>query len=1095
MNASTRLDQLLSRSQEQWARSEDVSVAELCSDCSELKPDLADSLEASRRMHFQVQAHVPSPRDCDNSVNGLWDLSPACASSEPIDCAVPPRETVAGYDILDELGRGGMGVVYKARQSRLGRVVALKMILAGEHAGATQLQRFRTEAEAIARLQHPNIVQIHEVGETKGLPYFSLEFCAGGSLARKLRGSLLAPADAAALVEVLARAMHVAHEKGIIHRDLKPGNVLLAENGTPKITDFGLARKVDDGAALLTAGGLTETGDVMGTPSYMAPEQAEGKTQELGPACDIYALGAILYECLTGRPPFRGVTPRLTVQQVIDDEPVPPTQLQRHTPRDLETICLKCLQKDPGKRYPTAEALADDLRRFQHHEAITARPVSAGERLIRMCRRRPLVAGLAAALVTVLAIGIPWLIALTVLAENRRLDAEARRQSAEAAEALAVQEKENAQVAQGKAEEASALAKLQEQVARTEAAKAREFSDLLLGVFESADPTGLQGYTFASAQVGSSQLTAREILQRARKKIQDLHGRPEVQATQLTSVGNVYRSLGLYKDARELLEQGYALRQSAYGGDHEEIADSLYYLGWLYHEQGQYPRARRYYEDALRIRTSLLGADSPPVTQVLFNLAWLAALTGDHARSEEMFLDVIARRQQQHGTNTHRDVAVAKMGLAMLYLQTGQTQKVVAPCREALTIFRAVSANDKLAEAVGMFMTAHLLASGRQHGLAVTSLRKCLALATTELGDSHPYVGIICYQLADFLEAQNKTPEAETYYRECVRIARTSVGLGHPKVVHLAASLGRLMNQKGGFDEAVALFEEVLKAHQDRFGADHPLVGDVLIAYASLLGTRSVADRMNMLNQAVAIYEAGEKTYGMKVVSFKTALRDLSCTCRHAASAPAGLQAALTRKRNFPIDPSELYDTGCELALLMPLAEADTALGSAARKQLASQCAALALDTLEEAVAHGFNDSLRLLVEPRLRPLGTAPRLESLLQRLPPVDRSKLQVHHGELTRKDPFDRKCAQARCKSYPIRMEAGKSYQLDLLSADFDAFLRVDSAAGRELAFDDDGGGDLNARLLFAPPECGEYRVIVTTYIANQTGRYVLAVQEKN
>jgi serine/threonine-protein kinase len=339
-------------------------------------------------------------------------LPPVAALTNTPPATVPPGADGAGalpgtdhspdgYAILAELGRGGMGVVYKARQTRLRRTVALKMILGGGHASGADLERFRTEAEAIARLQHPHIVQIHEVGEHDGLPFFSLEFCPGGSLDKKLAGTPLPAREAAALVEQLARGMQAAHDKGVIHRDLKPANVLLAEDGTPKVTDFGLAKKLDER-------GQTQTGSVMGTPSYMAPEQAGGKSRELGPACDIYALGAILYECLTGRPPFRAATPLDTVLQVVSDEPVPPRQLQSKMPRDLETICLKCLRKEPARRYATAADLADDLHRFQAGEAIRARPVGQLERAIKWVRRRPAVAALTvglAATVLLLVVG------------------------------------------------------------------------------------------------------------------------------------------------------------------------------------------------------------------------------------------------------------------------------------------------------------------------------------------------------------------------------------------------------------------------------------------------------------------------------------------------------------------------------------------------------------------------------------------------------------------------------------------------------------------------------------------------------------------
>jgi WD40 repeat protein/tRNA A-37 threonylcarbamoyl transferase component Bud32 len=333
----------------------------------------------------------------------------------------PPQPP--GYDILGELGRGGFGVVYKARQLKLNRVVALKMILAGGHSSPDDLARFRTEAEAIARLQHPNIVQIHEVGEHEGRPFFSLEFCPGGSLDKELAGTPLRPCEAAALAERLARAVAAAHQKGIVHRDLKPANVLLGENGVPKITDFGLAKRLD------VEKGQTRTGAIVGTPSYMAPEQAEGK-RAVGPAADVYALGAILYEFLTGRPPFKAATPFDTLLQVVGDEPVPVRQLQPKVPRDLETICHKCLQKEPARRYGSAADLAEDLQRFRAGETISARPVGAGERAWRWGKRNPALTALAAVL-TVGVIVSTWF-AVSARHEAARADAKAEEAEQEA---------------------------------------------------------------------------------------------------------------------------------------------------------------------------------------------------------------------------------------------------------------------------------------------------------------------------------------------------------------------------------------------------------------------------------------------------------------------------------------------------------------------------------------------------------------------------------------------------------------------------------------------------------------------------------------
>jgi eukaryotic-like serine/threonine-protein kinase len=342
-------------------------------------------------------------------------------SPQPTNARTDVLPEVAGYEVLGILGRGGMGVVYRARQIALDRTVALKMILTGTQARPKDLARFRAEAAALARLQHPNIVQIYDVGETEGRPYFVFEFVADGSLAQHLHGTPQPVRSAAQLAETLARAIHAAHTCGVIHRDLKPANILLLrkpETRTPrfeekdagpisefrfrisdfqpKITDFGLAKFAGD-EDTPDVHGQTATGELLGTPNYMAPEQAMVPRRPLGPTADVYALGAILYELLTGRPPLTGESPLATVLQVLHNEPVPVTSLQPGVPRDLETICHKCLRKDHRQRYGSALELAEDLRHFLRDEPIQARPIGTVEKLRRWVRHHPLPAGLLAA--------------------------------------------------------------------------------------------------------------------------------------------------------------------------------------------------------------------------------------------------------------------------------------------------------------------------------------------------------------------------------------------------------------------------------------------------------------------------------------------------------------------------------------------------------------------------------------------------------------------------------------------------------------------------------------------------------------------------
>lgn len=536
-----------------------------------------------------------------------------------------PVDPPPGYELLEEIGRGGTAVVYRAKQRLLNRVVAIKMLLSGSMAGPEVLARIQQEARAVAQLQHPGIVQIYEVGENHGLPFLALEYVGGGTLHQWLDGQPLTPLEACRIVEQLARIIQFAHERGIVHRDLKPANVLLTQRPdsvdadrtvtqeasrsggshsslqfTVKVSDFGLARVLDHGSE------LTATGQIIGTPSYMAPEQAAGSGGEASPAMDIYALGAILYELLTGRPPFRGATLFDTLEQVRSDEPVPPRRLQPRVPADLETVCLKCLEKLADRRYSTAQDLAADLRAVQSGDSIKARAVGRSERAWKLIRRYPVSAAMVLTIVLLLSAGFAGIVvenrlsaereeaALLELNHVRQLERAAREATAlaEAEKKAADEQRELAETASQKATTMAEMAKQsgrQAEGARIEAELARQQSEENLQQALAAVQS-LAKFGMELRQTPMQQATSRRILDETLKlydqldqsQVNDQRLRQQLAST-LVNAGEIHHALRNTDKATELLQRAVQILDEELERSPDDLAslNLVTYAHWI----------------------------------------------------------------------------------------------------------------------------------------------------------------------------------------------------------------------------------------------------------------------------------------------------------------------------------------------------------------------------------------------------------------------------------------------------------------------------------------------------------------------------------
>jgi serine/threonine protein kinase/Tfp pilus assembly protein PilF len=771
---------------------------------------------------------------------------------------VPYLKQFGDYELRGELARGGMGVVYEARQVSLNRPVALKMILAGHLATPAQIQRFRHEAEAAARLDHPNIVPIFEIGEHEGQHFYSMRLIEGHNLAESPPKSQVPGASdadqygaqrSALLILKIARAVHYAHQRGVLHRDLKPTNILIDGQGEPHVADFGLAKLLDSEPST-TNPPATLTGQALGSPSYMAPEQARGQHKQITTGTDVYSLGAILYQLLSGRPPFQAPTPVETMRLVIEEEPVPPTLVARcdarkpdaRTPscrnlKDLETISLKCLEKEPRKRYGSAQELADELERFLRDEPILARPSGRFEKAWRWCRRKPALATsllLIFLLILALSIGSP----IAAYRINR-----ARLQAAQ------------------------------------NAARSEQVAQFLEDMLKGVQP---------SVALGRDTTMLREILTNTVARLdKDLKDQPSVEAELRNVLGAVYWALGEYQKAETMHRQALAVRKSLYGANHKDVAESLDNLAVVLASEGKYVEAIARSREALAILRKI-GDENRDVADFLNNLGEMLAEQGNYPEAAALHREALDLRKKLLG-NADK-VAVSLNNLAMVLGYQGKFAESVAMHREALAMYKSAFGDMHPSVAKSLNNVAGALVYQRRFAEAEPLFRDALAINRNLLATNHPDLAVSIDNLGSVLGLQGKYDEAEPLMREALAMRRERLGGEHPDVAMSLANLANLLSRKAEYPEAEALAQEALAMNKKLWGDAH----------------RDVASSLHTLAQVLASegkYAQAEDRYREAIAMWKKLLGNEH---PQVASSLCNLAAVLT-KQNRLVEAEEVY--------------------------------------------------------------------------------------------------------------------------------------------------------------------------------------------
>jgi tetratricopeptide (TPR) repeat protein/tRNA A-37 threonylcarbamoyl transferase component Bud32 len=855
------------------------------------------------------------------------------------------------YLLLQEIARGGMGVVYKARQVGLNRLVALKMIRPGRFATADDLERFRHEAEAVAQLHHPHIVAVHEVGEHDGQPYFSMDYVAGQSLAAVVRENPLPAAQAAGYVQTIAEAVHYAHQHGIVHRDLKPANVLVDEARQPRITDFGLAKRIEAEAH------LTLTGQVLGTPSYMPPEQAAGKLDQIGHRSDVYALGATLYELLTARPPFRADTLLETLRQVREAEPASPRSLNGHVPRNLETICLKCLEKEPVKRYGSAQDLANELKRFLKGEPIRARPAGPAERLWRWCRRNPVLAILIAAVVLSLLAGTAISLYFAVQANYRTREVERQRDE------VAKQK--------GRAEETLRLAR-----------RAVDDFSMRFGQDKRLQAHDLEGlrkeYLQSAAQI-YQQLVE---LHSDDPAVQTEQGRGLERLAKITlDIGSPSEAVRLLLQAQDIFAQ---LAQADPSNlDHQvHLANGYQHLEIVYRVMSQMDKAESASQEAIRLWENLTHnyPDNQSYQAVLaqchFNHGTLCSETGrptdaDEAYRKALVIDERLAHANPDDLGCQADLATACNGLGAHYCDRDRRQEAHDFYQKALEIRERLAGADPANPqyqgdlATSYYNLASLYAATTRWNDAKSAYYKAAGLQE-RLARDHPSVidyqvalGITRNNLGTLYLNTNQWDLAEQTCRDALSIwdnlvagpsaARHTFSLGES-----ACNLGEALRGKGNFEGSLDSYTKSIQAFQAVLQRPHhdpmaqPYLGNAHAGRAMSL------NRLGRYAEALKDFDrALELATGLAQDHFRLLRAGTLAQLGGYTQAVTETQSLTAKSKSADL----LFRAACVYSLSSAAAQKDASLPSAERGQLAEQYAARAIELLRDVqAAQGFSD-------------------------------------------------------------------------------------------------------------------------------------------